>query len=99
MKRYIPIRLAALALVIDALGGCAHAPPPEPRIETVQVKVQVPVPCKAIVQVRQTYSDGAAETLPDIYDQVKALLTGRAERKADVERLKGAVTGCGGTVQ
>lgn len=88
--------VAAAAL---ALASCAHTPPPEPRLETVEVKVPVPVPCKADVQVHQTYSDAAAEFMNDIYDQAKALLAGRDERKADAERLKGAVTGCGGTVK
>lgn len=81
-----------------ALSGCAHNPLPEPRVETVEVKVAVPVPCKAQVNVRKSYSDALAEFAGDIYDQVKLLLQGRKERMADSERLKGAVVGCGGTV-
>lgn len=81
------------------LSGCARTPPPEPVIKTVEVKTPVPVPCKAEVTVTKSYADEAAETLADIRDQVAALLMGRAQRKADVERLTGAVVGCGGSVK
>lgn len=97
MKRFL--RLAVAVALIAATGACAHGPKPEPRIETVEVKVAVPVPCKADVDVHDSYSDAAAELITDIYEQAKALLAGREERKADVARLTGAVTGCGGTVQ
>lgn len=85
--------------LVATVGACAHGPKPEPRVETVEVKVPVPVPCKATVEVHQSYSDAAAETVTDIFEQVRLLLKGREERSADVERLKGAVTGCGGTVK
>lgn len=97
MKRFL--KLAVAFGLIAATGGCAHTPPPEPQIKTVEVKVAVPVPCKATVDTHKTYSDAAAEFTADIYEQAKALLAGRAEREADNERLKGAVTGCGGKVQ
>jgi hypothetical protein len=81
------------------VGACARGTTPEPKIETVEVKVPVPVPCKANVDVHESYSDAAAEAATDIFEKVRLLLVGREERMADVERLKGAVTGCGGTVQ
>jgi hypothetical protein len=81
------------------MAACAHGPRPEPAVQTVEVKVPVPVPCKATVDVRESYSDAAAEFMTDIYDQAKALLQGRDERRADAKRLEGAVTGCGGTVK
>lgn len=93
MKRIVTI--AALTL----LAGCGSTPPPEPQIKTVEVKVPVPVPCHATVDVRETYSDAAAEFITDIYAQAKALLVGRAERIEDAAKLAGAVTGCGGTVK
>lgn len=89
---------AAVALLGEGLGGCAHGPKPEPAIKTVEVKVPVPVPCKSDVIVHQSYSDAAAELLTDIRDQAAALLQGRKERMADAERLKGGVVGCGGSV-
>lgn len=82
-----------------ALSACAHGPKPEPVIQTVEVKVPVPVPCKADVDVHDSYADAAADAVTDIFEQVRLLLKGREERNADVERLKGAVTGCGGTVK
>lgn len=87
--------IAALALVALA-SACAHAP--EPEVRTVTVKVPVPVTCKAEVDVHDAYADAAA-VAGDIYEQAIALLTGRAERDADIARLKGAVIGCGGVVK
>src|SRR5205085_1157541 len=92
------LNLAAIALLAEGIGGCAHTPPPEPAIRTVTVKEAVPVPCHADVTVKQSYSDEAAEFLTDIRDQVAALLQGRKERQADATRLTGGVVGCGGTV-
>jgi hypothetical protein len=97
VKRFL--KLAVVIGLIATLGACAHGPKPEPEVRTVEVKVAVPVPCKATVTVRKSYSDAAAEFETDIFEQAKQLLTGRAERMADAERLKGAVTGCGGKVQ
>lgn len=97
MKAFL--KLAIAAALIAATGACGGGARPEPEIRTVEVKVPVPVPCKATVDVRETYADEAAASLTDIYEQVRALLTGRAERAADAERLKGAVVGCGGVVK
>lgn len=40
-----------VAALVALLAGCAHhqAPPPEPVVRTVEVKVAVPVPCPALV--------------------------------------------------
>lgn len=94
------VRAAAIALLVEATTGCERTPPPQPaiRIQTVETKVPVPVPCKSEVTVHKGYSDAAAEFLTDIREQVNALLQGRIERMADAERLKGGVVGCGGTV-
>lgn len=98
MNRFV--KLAAVALLVEGIGGCTRTPPPEPiiQIKTVETKVPVPVPCKSEVTVHKSYSDAAAEFLTDIREQVNALLQGRKERMADTERLKGGVVGCGGTV-
>lgn len=92
MKRFM-ILSAGLAL-----AACAGRTP-EPEIKIVEVKVPVPVPCKAEVDVRESYADQAADTVTDIFEQVRLLLQGREERKADAERLTGAVVGCGGSVK
>jgi hypothetical protein len=93
------LKLGAAIGLIATAGACAHGPKPEPAVQTVEVKVPVPVPCKAEVDVHDSYSDGLAEFTSDIWEQAVDLLTGRDERAADIERLKGAVTGCGGTVK
>jgi hypothetical protein len=90
--------LIVLVASVLFLASCAHTPPPEPQIQTVETKVPVPVPCKAEVTVHQSYSDALAAFSDDIYQQVVDLLTGGDERDADIERLKGAVVGCGGKV-
>lgn len=92
-------RVVILAWAL-ALSGCLGlGKHPEPEIRIVETKVPVPVPCKATVDVRETYSDAMAETATDIFEQVRLLLIGREERKEDAAKLKGAITGCGGTVQ
>lgn len=93
------LKLAVAAGLIATLGACARTPPPEPKIETVTVKEAVPVPCKAEVAIHDSYTDALAEFTDDIWQQTVDILTGRNERDADIERLKGAVTGCGGTVK
>lgn len=96
MKRIVTT--AAVTLLLEGLGGCAHTPPPEPQIKVVETKVPVPVQCRAEVTVHQHYSDSAAEFITDIYEQIGALMQGRKERMADAERLKGGIVSCGGTV-
>jgi hypothetical protein len=98
VKRFL-VKPGVVIGLIATLGACASGPKPEPQIQTIEVKVPVPVPCKADVDVHDSYSDVAAATATDIFEQVRLLLKGREERDADVERLKGAVTGCGGTVR
>jgi hypothetical protein len=91
--------LIAVALLVEGLGGCAHGPRPEPKVETVEVKVPVPVPCKVDVGPAPSYADDALDLTSGIYDQVKALLTGREQRKAREKVLTGAVEGCGGSAK
>lgn len=91
--------LAATLIVAEGLGGCARGPRPEPKIETVEVKVPVPVPCKANVGPAPSYADEAIAATANIFDQVKALLTGREQRQAREKVLEGAVVGCGGSVK
>ena len=88
------IMLAALAL-----AGCATTPPPEPSVRTVTVNVPVAEPCAAHVDARQRYADQDASAAADIYEQVRALLTGISQRSAREEKLENAVTSCGGTVK
>ena len=93
------VQLAALAVLAALiLSGCAIAPQ-EPITRTVEVKVPVPVPCKAHVDARPHYADQDAGAKPDIFEQTKALLTGIQQRAAREQKLENAVTSCGGTVQ
>lgn len=96
MKRFVMAALAIAAL--EGLGGCAHTQQ-EPEIQIREVKIPVPVACKATVDTNDSYADAAAATVADIFEQVRLLLVGREQRNADIARLRGAVTGCGGTVQ
>jgi hypothetical protein len=93
------MRCALIAIAALGLAACAHTPRPEPKVETVEVKVPVPVPCKANVGPAPSYADDALDLAGSIYDQVKALLVGREQRKAREKVLEGAVVGCGGSVK
>lgn len=98
MSRFL-LKFAVAIGLVATVSACANTPPPEPSIKTIEVKVPVPVPCHADVDVHDSYADSAAAGIADIFEQVRLLLKGREERNADIDRLKGAVTGCGGTVK
>jgi hypothetical protein len=93
------MRRSVVLVAALALAACAHGPKPEPKIETVEVKIPVPVPCKANVGPAPSYADEAIAATANIFDQVKALLTGREQRQAREKVLEGAVVGCGGSVK
>lgn len=80
--------LALLSVV--ALAGCAaRTPPPEPEIRTVEVKVNVPVPCEAMKSLgpEPAYADTdeAIAAAQDIGTLAKLYAKGRLQR---VQRLK-----------
>ena len=83
-----------------ALAGCAttQAPPPEPVIRTVEVKVPTPVPCKAIEELgaEPVYADtdAALAAAPGLFDRTKLLLQGRAQRAARLGQYLAAKMSC-----
>jgi hypothetical protein len=79
------MRALAVALCLAA-AGCASSQfrPSEPIIKTVVVKVPVPEPCPALEKLgpEPAYpdTDEALRKAPNILEQVKLLLAGRALR-------------------
>lgn len=90
------IILAALAL--GACGGRVTMPPPEPIIRTVEVKVPVAVPCKALADMgdETAYPDAPAalQAAANIFDRVSLLLQGRVLRDARLAEYQAAKRSC-----
>ena len=86
---YVPLATIGLALT-----ACATS---EPRIITKEVRVPVPVACAASPGPDPAFSDTpeALRAAADLFEQVKLLLAGRAQRDARLAELKAAVAGCG----
>jgi hypothetical protein len=77
------------------LTACATTS--EPRIVVKEVKVPVPVACAASPGPDPAFSDTpeALRAAADVFQQVRLLLAGRAQRDGRIAELKGAVAGCG----
>lgn len=92
------LRVAVLAAL--ALGACAHGPenPVEPIVRVQTVNVPVPVPCKPDTGPEPSFADSpeAIQSAADIYDRVKLMLAGRAQRAAWLEVQRAALQGCAG---
>lgn len=92
--------LAALAAVCWPLltaGSCAHdAAAPEPRIEIREVKIPVAVACAANPGPDPAFADApdALRQAADVFERVKLLLAGRAQRDGRLAELKAATAGC-----
>lgn len=82
-------RIAGLAAMLLATG-CGHmqVEPPAVPVQTITVKEQVPVPCKALVDLgpEPDYpdTDAAIKAAPNVAERARLYATGRAMR---VERL------------
>lgn len=89
----------ALAFTVGAatflLTACATTS--EPQIVVKEVRVPVPVACAASPGPDPAFSDTpeALRAAADVFQQVKLLLAGRAQRDGRIAELKGAVAGCG----
>lgn len=88
------------ALAISVVAGCASlaacATAPEPRIVTKEVRVPVPVACASKPGPDPAFSDTneALRAAGDLFEQVRLLLAGRAQRDARLTELKASVAGC-----
>jgi hypothetical protein len=93
------ILCAALCL---AAAACAsnQVRPSEPIIKTVVVKVPVPEPCPALEKLgpEPAYpdTDEALRKAPNIFEQVKLLLAGRAMRAVRAAAVAEALAICAG---
>lgn len=94
MTKIIVYGLAVAAMAV-CLGGCKTTGDvePQPVVKTVEVKVPVTVPCKALEQlgVEPFYPDTnkALQQAADIFEQVRLLMAGRLMR---IQRLDEYVT-------
>lgn len=87
--------LVWLALIVGfALTGCATTS--EPQVIVQKVEVPVAVKCAADPGPEPSYSDSAEaiRAAADLFEKVKLLLAGRAERDARLAELRAANAGC-----
>jgi hypothetical protein len=89
-------RAVAIGVTLGCLSLAACATPPAPRIEYREVKVAVPVPCASDPGPDPAFSDTpeALRAAADLFEQVKLLLAGRAQRDGRIMELKAASSGC-----
>lgn len=93
------ILASGLLLGSLVLSGCAARLTPDPIVRVVEVPKPVQQPCLARVAAKPRYADQDAASQYDIYEQVRALLTGIAQRGAREQKLENAVVSCGGAVE
>lgn len=91
-KRWVTC--AGAAAVSLLLTACATTP--EPRIEIREVKVPIAVKCAVDPGPESPFSDTpeALRSAGDLFEKVKLLLAGRAQRDARLVELKAANAGC-----
>lgn len=89
---------AGLLVALSACGSPVAAPPALPVVQTLEVKVPVPVPCKALDELRAepTYADtpNAVAGAANIFERVSLLLSGRAQRDARLAEYIAAKRSC-----
>jgi hypothetical protein len=85
------MRLIALPFLF-ALAACAHASV-EPVVQTVEIKVPVPVPCRIHVG-KPKFAADHSNLNENIDNQAKTLLVDREQRKAYERKLEAGVKGC-----
>jgi hypothetical protein len=98
MKLFKALMVVFFALVVVwALTGCVTTQP-TPRIQTVEVKVAVPVECKALSDLGVTpeFPDttDALSSAPDLFERVKLLVQGRLLRIARLAQFEAAKASC-----
>lgn len=81
-------------LLALALSACATTP--EPQIRTVEVKVPIAVKCAVDPGPESPFSDTpeALRAAGDLFEKVKLLLAGRAQRDARLTELQASISGC-----
>ncbi len=89
-------KLLLAAALLCGLTACQTCPVPVPKIITKTVNIPVPVPCQPILPPPPAYVDTpeALRATTDLYDRVKLLLLGRAQRQARETVLNTALTQC-----
>lgn len=99
MTKYIVYGLAAATMAVT-LGACRSAADVDvqPVVRTVEVKVPVAVPCKALGKLgaEPNYPDGAGalQAAADIFEQAKLLLAGRKMRIQRLDEYTTARAAC-----
>lgn len=81
-----------LALIVSlTLSGCASSPP---IAQLVEVRVPVPVPCKAPSPTRPAFAVDALPLGSGIWEQMSALRAERLQRQGYETELEAAVRAC-----
>lgn len=85
-----------VACIVLLLAGCAPGPRPVPAIVTQRVEVPIATRCAADPGPDPAYADSnpALTAAVDLYERVKLLLEGRAQRQAREFELKAATAAC-----
>lgn len=93
-RKIFTVLFAATAWPLLTASSCATTP--EPRIEVRTVNVPVAVKCGTDPGPRPAYADTdtALRAAADIFESVKLLLAGRAQRMAREAELEAAGAGC-----
>lgn len=89
------MRRAVIILAALSVAACAgHVPPP--RVEIQKVEVPVEVKCAADPGPVPTFADtpDAIKAASDLFEEVKLLLAGRAQRDARLAEVEAANAGC-----
>lgn len=77
-------RLLIPLILLFLLAACASTPatPPEPIVQTIEVKVPVPVDCQGEIGPVPVYADSpeALAAAADIFEAIKLRIAGRGQR-------------------
>lgn len=85
-----------ISVMLCCLSLTACVTKPEPRIVTKEIRIPVPVACATSAGPDPAFSDTpeALRAAVDLFEQVKLLLAGRAQRDGRIVELKAATAGC-----
>lgn len=85
------MRLLFLVLLV---AGCSSPPKPEPITRPVIVEVPVSIPCRVAIPPEPDYATGSLPLGSDIFEQVRALLIEREQRRGVQAEQKKALEAC-----
>lgn len=93
------VLIIGFILLVVLLVGCAgQQERPEPEVRTVEVKVEVPIRCKALddlgAEPEYPDTDAALKAAPNIFERTKLLVRGRLLRVGRLGQYQAARASC-----